>query len=366
VTILVLMTLVFFSITRAYSLAYDRRREQLGEQWLESARQDMAQNRASTAVESFRTALVYLPQSWECRLGLAEALLRAGQTRQAEQYFESLWQIQPQNGRVNLALARLASLSKNSEEAQRYYNGAIFGDWPDRPEENRRQAAFELIEFYLQRNDKRHAESQLITVSASLPDEPWLQTRVGNFFAATGDFPRALDHFKRAARQQPDNLQALLGAAHSAFELGDFLMAESYAARALQVDGSSTDASQLRDLAQSILQLDPWERGLTSAEKARRALRSYQIAGDRLAACGHNVTESAEPAVSPLASSLEKWRKWKPNANLSALLRDPDLADELFDSSLQFEQSTQALCGRTSLQDEALLALARKRSAQDK
>jgi tetratricopeptide (TPR) repeat protein len=364
ISLLALTAVVFFGFTRGYSHAYDTRRYQLGRQWLERAQTDLNANRPTGAIEEFRTALVYTPQNWECRMGLAEALLRAGQYRGAQQYFSSLWQTQPQNGTVNLELARLAARENNSQQAERYYSGAIFGDWTDSPEESRREAAFELVDFYLQRRDLRQAESQLITVSGNLPDDPALQIRVADLFMRVKDYQRALDFYKRAARQQPDNFAALLGAGKAALQLGDYRMAESYFARGLHEDNSSEEARHQRELAQSILQLDPLEHGINSTEKARRSLRSFQIVGERLNSCSQKLNSSAGPTTSPLAASLDKWNQWKPNANLAALVRNPDQADSLFDFSLQAEQSIQSICGQSSREDDALLALVRKRSAE--
>jgi tetratricopeptide (TPR) repeat protein len=366
ILLLALCAIVFFVFTHTYSQAYDNRREQLGRHWLDRAQRDLADNRAAAAIEDFRTALAYIPQSWECRMGLAKSLMRARAYRQAQQYFAGLWQLRPQNGLVNLELARLAARENNSEEAERYYNGAIFGDWTDNPEDHRHEAAFELIDFYLQRHDLRRAESQLITVSGNLPDDPALQIRVADLFMRVQDYQRALDFYKRAARQQSDNLAALLGAGKAALQLGDYRMAENYFSRAVLQDDSDVEAKKQRELAQTVLQLDPLERGINSREKARRVLQSYQIIGERLNACGPKVTATPGPATAPISTSLIKWNQWKPNANLLVLVRNPDQADELFDFVLQAEQSTQAICGLPSLEDDALLALVRKRSSEEK
>jgi tetratricopeptide (TPR) repeat protein len=368
ISLLVLVAIVSFAFTHAYSQAYDARRNDLGQKWFEHGNQELAANQPAAAVEAYRTALSYMPQNWECRLRLAEALMRAGQNHQAQEYFAGLWQVQPQNGTVNLQLARLAGREGNALEAERYYNGAIFGNWPDDAKDHRRDAVFELIDFYLQRHDLRQAESQLLTLSANLPDDPALQTRVADLFMRVQDYSHALDFYKRAARQDPHNLAALLGAGKAALQLGDYRMAESYSARALHEDSASQDAENLLKLAQTALQLDPFEHGINSSEKARRALRSFEIVGARLNACDQQRGKSTNPAPAnaPLASYLQKWNQWKPNANLTSLAHNPDQADELFDFALQAEQAIQATCGQPAVDDEALLALVRKRSAEEK
>ena len=182
------------------------------------------------------------------------------------------------------------------------------------------------------------------------------------------EYAHALDFYKRAARQDPQDLAALLGAGKAALQLGDYRMAESYSARALHKDNANRDAENLLKLAQTALQLDPFEHGINSSEKARRALRSFEIVGSRLNVCDlqRRKSTNSAPANAPLTSYLQKWSQWKPNANLPSLAHNPDQTDELFDFALQAEQAIQATCGQAAVDDEALLALVRKRSAEEK
>jgi tetratricopeptide (TPR) repeat protein len=367
VSLLVLLAIAFFAFTQAYSKAYDGRRDELGRQWCRKGDTQMAAHDPKTAAESYRTALLYLPQSWDCRLHLAQALMSAGEIRQAHEYFSSLWQSQPQNGVVNLELARLAARSGNVTDAERYYNGAIFGDWAGSSDTLRQDSMFELIDFYLQRKDNRRAESQLITLSGNLPDSPPLQIRLADLFLRVQDYPRALDFYKRAARSEATNLAALDGASKAAIQLGDYHMAETYLVRADNEDDSNLETKHQLQLVQALLDLDPSEHGLLFSEKARRILRGFDIVSTRLTTCERRPT-AAQPGgvAAPLASYLERAAQWKPSANLAFLMHNPDRAEELFDFSLQAEQAAQTFCGPPSVDDEAMLALLRKHSAEDK
>jgi tetratricopeptide (TPR) repeat protein len=128
VSILVLITLAFSALTHAYSQAYDRRRSALGIEWLERGKQEQKNNRHPAAVEDFRIALLYDPQNWDYRMHLADALTEAGQTEQALNYYQGLWQSHPNNGPINLQLAHLGERKGDTNAAERYFNGAIFGD----------------------------------------------------------------------------------------------------------------------------------------------------------------------------------------------------------------------------------------------
>jgi Tfp pilus assembly protein PilF len=366
VSLLVLLAIAFFAFTQAYSKAYDGRRDQLGRQWCQKGDTQMAGD-PKAAAESYRTALLYLPQSWDCRLHLAQALMSSGEIRQAHEYFSSLWQSQPQNGVVNLELARLAARAGNVTDAERYYNGAIFGEWSSSSESLRQDSMFELIDFYLQRKDTRRAESQLITLSGNLPDSPPQQIHIADLFLRVQDDPRALDFYKRAAHTEPTNLAALDGAGKAAIQLGDYRMAETYLLRASREDASNPEIKHQLELDQGLLRLDPSEHGLLFSEKARRILRGFEIASSRLTACKQKPgTAQPDSAASQLAPYLDKLAQWQSSANFSFLMSNPDRAEELFDFSLQAEQAAQTLCGPLSVDDEAMLTLTHKHFAEEK
>ena len=97
-----------------------------------SRRGDVRAGRLDDAISALRTALAYLPDNFEYRLKLAEALAAAGHTRQAQAYLRALWDEEPGNGTVNLELARLAA-SADIADVLRFYHGAIYGVWQDNP-----------------------------------------------------------------------------------------------------------------------------------------------------------------------------------------------------------------------------------------
>ncbi len=366
VSLLVLLAVIFFAFTQAYSKAYDGRRDALGHQWCQRGDAQMADHNPKAAAESYRTALLYLPQNWDCRLHLAQALMSAGEARQAHEYFLSLWQSQPQNGVVNLELARLSARSGDVTDAERYYNDAIFGDWSGASDTLRLDSMFELIDFYLHRKDVRRAESQLITLAGNLPDSPAQQIHIADLFLQVQDYPRALDFYKRAAHTEPNNLAALEGAGKAAIQIGDYRMAETYLLRAVHQDPSNLDTQHQLQLVQALLDLDPTEHGMLFSEKARRILRGFEIASSRLTSCERRpASEQSANVAAPLSSYLDKLAQWKASANLPFLIHNPDRAEEMFDFSLQAEQAAQTFCGPPSVDDEAMLTLLRKHAAED-
>ena len=354
VTILFVLTLVLFAFTRAYSRAYDLRRYRLAQEWSFRGFSDLQANRPVPAVEEFRTALLYDPQSWDYRSNLAIALLRAGHVRQAQEYFRTLWQARPQDGAINLQLARLAAGENNSRDAERYFNGAIFGEWPETAAGDRRNALFEFVDYYLRRQDFRKAESQLLSLSASLPEDPELQHRVASLFLSVGDAQRSLEFNQKTLRHEPNNPSALHGAGASAYKLGDFSQAQVYLSHALHQNPSDEEARGLLDITQQALLLDSTAHGISNTERARRVLNSFQIATLRLANC----PASEESSSARIVALRQHAAQLQPTARMPGILTRAESAEALLDFSFQVEQQTQSLCGLPSVEDQALLALA--------
>src|SRR5215469_15106005 len=329
VGVLVLIAVVFSTVTHAYSQAYDRRRNQLGQEWFDRGNRELRNSLPAAAVEEFRTALLYDPQNWNYRLRLAEALTLAGHTNQALNYYQGLWQVNPRNGLVNLHLARFAAESGHAAEAERYFNGAIFGDWPESAAGHRRESLLELINFYLERKNAGQAESQLIILAGNLPEDPVLHSRVGDLYAQVGDYRRALGQYRVAFELNPNYLPALYGAGKTSFHMGDYQSAEAYLSRAAHEDSAGPDVGKLLETAQSAASLNPFERGLHESEKIQRVLRLFEIASARLNAC-LNASAAHAPSLEPLATLQEQLKQWKLHATAPFLAGQPDQIDPLF------------------------------------
>jgi tetratricopeptide (TPR) repeat protein len=355
VSILVLITVAFSALTHAYSQACDRRRATLGIEWFERGKVELNNKRPSVAVQDFRTALLYDPRNWNFGLYLAGALTTAGDTEQALNYYQGLWQVSPNNGPVNLQMARLAAQKGDSIGSERYFTGAIFGDWPENAEANRRAASLELINFYLDRKDFGRAESQLIILSDNLPEDPQLHTRVAELFARVGDDQRAMDQYRRAIQLDPNDVVAMHGAGEASFRLGQYHAAQAYLNRVLHLNASDAATKQLLAVIQSVLQLNPYEYGITESEKIKRTLRTFEIAGKRLQACSGPGHASVASSIEPFN---ERWKQLQPTADSRFLSHHPEETDTLLDFSAAAEKTAEANCGELSPDDSAVLAIA--------
>jgi predicted Zn-dependent protease len=99
------------------------------------------------AGNEFRSALLYSCDDYAYRPNLAETLIGMKRTGEARSYLVNLWEREPENGLVNLELARIAAQTGQVEQALRYYHNAIYATWPGNQEVERRDTRLELIEF---------------------------------------------------------------------------------------------------------------------------------------------------------------------------------------------------------------------------
>lgn len=163
--VLITLTLIAALASLAVMALVNRFRSwqlELGHRLSVRAEAELQSGRPDRAIEGFRSALDFDHDNFSYRLHLAEALLAEARFAEAESYLLSLWEQKPQDGRVNLELARLAASRPQPDQALRYYHNAIYGLWETNPDQNRRSARVELIEFLIKQNEPTQAQAEMI------------------------------------------------------------------------------------------------------------------------------------------------------------------------------------------------------------
>ena len=151
------LAVVSFLAVSGLSRIYHAQQRSLGNRWFTRGLADLKGRRFELAVNEFRSALLYSRDNYNYQLDLAEALIGLKRTNEAYAYLINLWEREPENGLVNLELARIAVQKGDTERALRYYHNAIYSIWPGDQEEQRRNARLELIEYLLAINAKTPA-----------------------------------------------------------------------------------------------------------------------------------------------------------------------------------------------------------------
>jgi tetratricopeptide (TPR) repeat protein len=352
---------ILFIATTFSVTAYHAKEHSLAQQWYASGERDLAAGRAEAAIEDFRTALVYSHNNPLIEFQLAHALTVAGHLHEARAYLLGLWEREPGNGTVNLELAQLAARSGSVQEATQYYHHALYGQWDENPAEHRRIAGLDLAEFLIKVGQKAQAQAELIALTAGLPNDPAIKTRVGSLLMQTGEYEHASPLFRQALRLDADYLPALEGAGEASFEMRDYQAARRYLSRAKRLGALSPQSQQFLETATLIQQGDPLAPRLRGQERATRALAAFNQGMARLSQCAavRGVSFDNGAQQSDLQQLHTQATALQPKVTARNLARDSDLLLKATDMAFQIEQVTERACGEPQGLDLALLLLSR-------
>ena len=350
-------------VTDLLATNFEARRDGLGDTWFKQGEADFSAHKLDSAITDYRNALAYSRQNFAYRLRLAQALAASGRLRQARAYLLSLWNEQPANSIVNRDLAHLSAQRGAFEDAVRYYHGAIYGVWPNNAEQQRRDTRFELVEYLLQRHQIQAADAELIAFSGELPREPAPLTRAADLLMSAGDYSRAFGLYREAAEIDRRDAAAFAGAGKAAFRSADYLNAQHYLQRAVALGADDTASENLLKITRTILDLTPYQRGISAAERSRRVMNAIALADARVPHCLESQSSGLGSllASGDLQSDGSQLESIKASLSPSALAQDSDLVDSVVDLIGRIQQDSIKVCGDPQGADLALMLIAGKR-----
>jgi len=354
------LAVVSFLAVSGLSRIYHAQQQSLGNRWFTRGAADLKARHFELAVNEFRTALLYSRDNYDYQLDLAEALVGLKRTDEAYAYLINLWEREPENGLVDLELARIAAQRGETEQALRYYHNAIYAIWPGDQEVERRDARLELIEYLLSINAKTHAQSELIALAANLDDDPSLHARVADLFVQAQDYEHALAEYRLSLKLDRHNPAALAGAGRAAFELGRYDLAQRYLEAAVAANPNDEQSAARLKTAELVLRMDPFRRQISVDQRNPIVIEAFAAAGERLKSCAAvgNTQGSATSAVST-PSLADNWTKMKPQITEQGLRRNPDLVKAAMNLVFDIERQTNTACGSPTGVDLALLLISK-------
>lgn len=353
----ILAILLFFAVA-LLSKTYTAQSQARASQWYSQGIADLQAGRTERAADDFRVALSYWRDNYGYEVSLAESLLALNRTEEAKAYLTTLWQLQPENGTVNLELARLYAKAGEVNDALRFYHNAIYAIWESNPETQQRSARIELTEFLLDRKSLAQAESELIVLSGNLHADASLHAKVGDLFMKVPDYARALVQYQESLRLKPRAAEVTAHAGRAAFEVARYSLAIHYLELALASNPRDIASAGLLQTAKMVREMDP--NSVPATKFIPVVLQDFRDAGHRLAACIAQVGagSSSSTALPQLNSS---WTVMDRGLTARRLDKDPELADSALDLVFNIETKTNDVCGQPSGADLALLLIAQQR-----
>jgi tetratricopeptide (TPR) repeat protein len=352
------LTVVSFLAVGGLSRIYHSQRESLGNRWFMRGAADLKQQHFELAVNEFRTALLYSRNSYAYQFDLAEALIGLKRTNEAYAYLINLWGREPENGLVNLELARIAVQRGETDQALRYYHNAIYAIWPGDQEAEGRNARLELIEYLLAIKAMTPAQGELIALAANLDDDPAMHARMGDLFLQAHDYEHALAEYRLSLKVDQHNSAALEGAGTAAFQLGRYDLAQRYLEAAVTANPGDLESSDRLKTTELVLKMDPFQRQISVDQRHRIVVEAFAAAGERLNSCTAmgNSTGTASSAKPRLA---DEWAQMKPQITAQGLRRNPDLVETAMSLVFDIERQANAACGSSTGIDMALLLISK-------
>jgi tetratricopeptide (TPR) repeat protein len=238
----------------------------------------LAQGKIEEAIEHLRAASTLDGESSAYGVALAEATLADGRPSAAEQMVLPVLERNPTDGAANLAMARVLAKEEKGEEAKSYYHRAIYGLWPPGADKSRNVARFELIDLLARANAKQELLSELLPIQDDSANDMAQRKRIAHLFVVAGSPSRAVAIFREVLRRDSRDADAYVGLAEAALSLGDYetARADLLAAQKLMPEDSSSLQPRMI-LTDSVIALDPTQRGLSLAEQVRRSRNLLQM-----------------------------------------------------------------------------------------
>jgi tetratricopeptide (TPR) repeat protein len=257
------------------------------------------------AIEHLRAAATLDGDNTAYATALADAILTDGRPRDAELLLGPLLERNPTDGAANLAMARVLVKEGKIEPAKSYYHRAIYGVWPRRGDDGRTTARFELIDLLASTDARQELLAELLPIQDDSTNSLAQRKRIAHLFVVAGSPSRAVTIYRDVLRRDARDADAYLGLADAALSVGDFstAMADLLAAQKLSPQDSARIQTRI-SVTDSVIALDPTQRGLSLAEQYRRSRNLVQLTLASLRKCLRTQAPDVAAAVDTAGASL--------------------------------------------------------------
>jgi len=234
-------------------------------------------NRLQDAIEHLRTAATLDRDKPVYTVALAQAVLADGRANDAELMLIPLLERDATDGGANLAMARVLAREGRTDEAKSYYHRAIYGIWPGDAARSRAIARFELIDLLAQTGARQELLAELLPIEDESPEDTAVRKRVANLFVTAGSPAKASDIYRDLLRKNPKDADAYLGLGKAALAMGNYPVARNDFLAAQRIAPDDSAIVKTIKLADSVIAIDPTQRGLGLDEQVRRSRQLVQM-----------------------------------------------------------------------------------------
>lgn len=355
-----LLLIPMFTVTGVVVRLFHEKEKGIAEDWRAAGETNLAGGQAKEAIEDFRNALRYAPESTWLQLELAKALAETGQLDEAQNYLFRLRTQDPENSLINVELARVAVKRGDIDSATNYYHDAMYGHWPEEPHDHRLAARTELIEVLLKTDRKGAARAESLSMAVDNPAEPEVRVRAGDFLLQADDAQSAIREYQRALHLDPGSIAARTGLGKAYLELGKFPEAERYLAEAIRRGARGRGIARERGIAEAAAGLDPFAPNLGNEERRRRVLMIFEAAEKKAKRCLPGIYGAAASVPDNLRELAGLRAALPKRVGAADLAKHSELEAKMLDWALKAEQVARIQCGPEDAMEEAIALIAAK------
>jgi tetratricopeptide (TPR) repeat protein len=362
----VVFLLLLFLFTAFVSRMYHKKIHTLADEWFAAGEERFQAGDAGAALTDYQNAMVYSPNNTKFQFHLAEALAAAGRRDQARPYLLVLLSESPGSGQVNLQLARIAVANNSRPDALRYYQGAIYGEWPGDAIAMRWEIRRELCQYLIAKGDINEATPAVIDLAENTAEsDPARLKIVGQLLLETQLWARAQQVYRSLLTLDRYDEEALAGAGRAAFELGEFSAALEDFNRLSAERLEQPDIAPAHEMAHRVLAMSPYLAGLSPQVRAQRAANALSVAQTRADNCARQTGTSLEetPPRTELQIAYSTSQTMGASWGLRDLGKFPDRLESAMQTTFEIENAAAKACGEPQGDNRALWLLGRSRSA---
>jgi tetratricopeptide (TPR) repeat protein len=277
--------IALFIVDRSMANWEQRELRSEAEQRYQQGMRELKAGKVRAAVDNLQRAQALARGDDRYSLGFIEALIAAGRTDEAERRLREILSKLSNNGHANLLMARIMAAKGDYQAADSFYHRAIYGSWLSNPAQNRLDARIELAQSLARRGERQQLLSETLLLQNQAESNPELEKTVAELFLAAGTPLRAAAVYRQMATENPLDVDAYKGVGESEILAGDYRTAQTAFLAALRREpGDPVITARLR-FANTLAQLDPTPRRLSSAEKYRRSTRILELVQAQLEQC---------------------------------------------------------------------------------
>ncbi len=262
------------------------RRAEVGAQAYRNGETLLEQGRVDESVSAFRSALAHSPMDVRTRAALGLALVEASHFDDALSYLSGVVKVNPDNGPVWVGLAEVAMARGDRKQALQFYAQAFSKRWPAQDEARRRSAHLKYAALLNDDGRRSEAVSSLLSMIEQIGDDPAAGKKAADAVKAIGSLEQAEEAYTALAARFPADASVWLRLGDTRFAADKDVPALDAYRRAAAADPANPEARSAVAPIQEIRRLDPTERGLSIAERARRWDEILRLVLDQAAVCG--------------------------------------------------------------------------------